>query len=61
VEAGRRVSILNIDTAPGERLGLLATGTLVGGGWASEAGNEILRISGVEPAGHVAHGLRRNP
>jgi hypothetical protein len=33
VEAGRRVSVFKIDTDTGERLGLLATATVVEGGW----------------------------
>ena len=33
VEAGRRVSVFKIDSATGERLGLLATATVGNGGW----------------------------
>ena len=33
VEAGRRVSIFKIDPGSGERLDLLATGTVGEGGW----------------------------
>jgi hypothetical protein len=33
VEAGRRVSVLKIDPATGERLGLLATAAVGDGGW----------------------------
>jgi hypothetical protein len=33
VEAGRRVSIINIDPGTGERLNLLATATVGEGGW----------------------------
>jgi hypothetical protein len=33
VEAGRRVDVFRIDTATGERLGLLTTGLSGDGGW----------------------------
>ena len=33
VEAGRRVEVYKIDPGTGERLGLLATGTVGEGGW----------------------------
>ena len=33
VEVGRRVSVFNLDTATGERLGLVATATVGDGGW----------------------------
>ena len=33
VEAGRRVEVYKIDPGTGERLGLLATGTVGDGGW----------------------------
>jgi len=33
IEAGRRVTVFRIDPGTGERLGLLATATVGGGGW----------------------------
>jgi hypothetical protein len=33
VEAGRRVEVFKIDPGTGERLGLLVTATVSGGGW----------------------------
>jgi hypothetical protein len=43
VEAGRRVEVFKIDPATGERLGLLATATVGGGGWVEVAEPIIVR------------------
>ena len=43
VETGRRVSVFKIDPGNGERLGLLATATVVEGGWVDLAEAIIVR------------------
>ena len=46
VEAGRRVSVFKIDPGTQERLGLLATATVSGGGWVDLA--EPIMVQGGE-------------
>jgi len=43
IEAGRQVKVFKIDPASGERLGLLATGTVGDGGWVDLAAPIIVR------------------
>ena len=43
IEAGRRVSVFNIDPGTGERLGLLATATVGEGGWVDLGESIIVR------------------
>ena len=46
VEAGRRVSVFNLDPATGERLGLIATGTVGDGGWVDLHEPFVVRAGG---------------
>jgi hypothetical protein len=59
VEAGRRVAVFKIDAGSGERLGLLATGTVGENGWVDlqepiivRAGEAFIAVAGqkVQPS-----------
>lgn len=57
VPAGQRVSVFKVDPDTGERLGLLATGTVGRDGWVElvapiivRAGEAFIAVQGPEPA-----------
>jgi len=63
VEAGRRVSVFKIDPSTGERLGLLVTATVGGGGWVDlrepiivRAGEAFVAVPGPSDPAAPGHG-----
>ena len=57
VEAGRRVSVININPESGERLGLLANATVGDGGWVDLLEPIIIRAGEAFIAVPITHQL----